>query len=205
MILSRCSQVALHEANSKLQSGGPKAGMDSSQERKQLDEQRRQIEQHKQQIDEKVKHIEAKERALQNMDQELKKQKSKLDQYEQQLQKVCHSHSKVSFKLTRISFSRTLLKQEKDLYFLITYCSYLTSSNSFCYLLYACIHYRVALRPTKESWNYKGHSILQIKNSIKREKKLNEVLKKPRDYYSWYRCRKKSKTRRKSKYGISKS
>lgn len=88
-------QVDLHEANKKLQVGAAKAGADSIQERKQLDEQRRQLDEQRRQMDERAKSVdqkarttEEKERTLQNLDQDLKKRKARMDQLEQQLQKV---------------------------------------------------------------------------------------------------------------------
>lgn len=89
------TQVDLHEANKKLQAGGGKPGVDTSQERKQLDDQRRQLEEHRKQVEERargaesrLKAVEEKERMLQGLDQELKKRKAKMDQLEQQLQRV---------------------------------------------------------------------------------------------------------------------
>lgn len=85
----------LHEANKKLQASPAKAGGDTSQQQKQLEEQKRQVEEQKKHMDEKARMvdqkartIEEKERALQNLDQELKKRKAKMDQLEQQLQKA---------------------------------------------------------------------------------------------------------------------
>lgn len=88
-------QVDLHEANKKLQAGAAKAGADTMQERKQMEEQRRQLDEQRRQTDDRAKNVdqkarmtEEKERALQNLDQELKKRKARMDQLEQQLQKV---------------------------------------------------------------------------------------------------------------------
>jgi uncharacterized protein (DUF3084 family) len=88
-------QVDLHEANKKLQAGAARAGADTMQERKQLDEQKRQIEEQRRQtedraksVDQKGRTLEEKERMLQNLDQDLKKRKARMDQLEQQLQKV---------------------------------------------------------------------------------------------------------------------
>lgn len=85
----------LHEANKKLQAGAAKAGTDTTQERRQLEEQRRQLEEQRRQmeeraksVDQKVRTIEEKERTLQSLDQDLKKRKAKMDQLEQQLQRV---------------------------------------------------------------------------------------------------------------------
>lgn len=89
------TQVDLHEANKKLQAGAAKAGADTIQERKQMDEQKRQLEDQRRQVEERAKSIdqkarttEEKERMLQNLDQDLKKRKARMDQLEQQLQKV---------------------------------------------------------------------------------------------------------------------
>lgn len=88
-------QVDLHEANKKLQAGAAKAGADTTQERKQLEDQRRQLDEQRRQTDDRAKSveqkartIEEKERMLQNLDQDLKKRKARMDQLEQQLQKV---------------------------------------------------------------------------------------------------------------------
>lgn len=88
-------QVDLHEANKKLQAGAAKAGADTIQERKQMEEQRRQMEEQRRQteeraksVDQKARAIEEKERTLQSLDQDLKKRKARMDQLEQQLQKV---------------------------------------------------------------------------------------------------------------------
>lgn len=93
----------LHEANKKLQAGAAKAGADTMQERKQMDEQRRQVDEQRRQVEERAKTIDQKarttdekERTLQNLDQELKKRKARMDQLEQQLQKV-HCSLKRSF------------------------------------------------------------------------------------------------------------
>ena len=88
-------QVDLHEANKKIQAGGAKPGVDTSHERKQLDDMRRQLEEQRKQTEERartsdnrLKAAEEKERMLQGLDQELKKRKAKMDQLEQQLQRV---------------------------------------------------------------------------------------------------------------------
>lgn len=89
-------QVELLEANKKLQAAGAaKAGVDTSQSQRQIEEQKRQLEEAMRQVeekartvDQKARSIDEKERALQNMDTELKKRKAKMDQLEQQLQKV---------------------------------------------------------------------------------------------------------------------
>lgn len=85
----------LHEANKKLQAGATKAGIDTTQERRQLEEQKRQMEEQRRQteeraksVDQKARTIEEKERTLQSLDQDLKKRKAKMDQLEQQLQRV---------------------------------------------------------------------------------------------------------------------
>lgn len=85
----------MHEANKKLQAGAAKAGADTIQERKQMEEQRRQLEEQRRQteeraksVDQKARAIEEKERTLQGLDQDLKKRKARMDQLEQQLQKV---------------------------------------------------------------------------------------------------------------------
>lgn len=95
LLYFKITQVDLHEANKKLQAGGAKPGVDTSQERKQLEEQKRQLEEQRKQIEErarisdsKLRTAEEKERALQALDQDLKKRKAKMDQLEQQLQKV---------------------------------------------------------------------------------------------------------------------
>lgn len=82
------SQVDLHEANKKLQAGATKAGIDTTQERRQLEEQKRQMEERAKSVDQKARTIEEKERTLQSLDQDLKKRKAKMDQLEQQLQRV---------------------------------------------------------------------------------------------------------------------
>lgn len=89
------TQVDLHEANKKLQAGAAKAGIDTTQERRQLEEQKRQLEEQRRQteeraksVDQKARTIEEKERTLQSLDQDLKKRKAKMDQLEQQLQRV---------------------------------------------------------------------------------------------------------------------
>lgn len=89
------TQVDLHEANKKLQAGAAKAGIDTTQERRQLEEQKRQVEEQRRQteeraksVDQKARTIEEKERTLQSLDQDLKKRKAKMDQLEQQLQRV---------------------------------------------------------------------------------------------------------------------
>lgn len=85
----------MHEANKKLQAGAAKTGIDTTQERRQLEEQRRQVEEQRKQmeeraksVDQKARTIEEKERTLQGLDQDLKKRKAKMDQLEQQLQRV---------------------------------------------------------------------------------------------------------------------
>lgn len=103
-------QVDLHEANKKLQAGAQKAGADTSQERKQLDDQRRQIDEQRKQleeriraIDQKSRSVEEKEKALQNLDQDLKKRKARMDQLEQQLQRVSLLHSSYRINISLIS------------------------------------------------------------------------------------------------------
>lgn len=95
MIRLVSTQVDLHEANKKLQAGAAKAGIDTTQERRQLEEQKRQLEEQRRQteeraksVDQKARTIEEKERTLQSLDQDLKKRKAKMDQLEQQLQRV---------------------------------------------------------------------------------------------------------------------
>lgn len=102
-------QVDLHEANKKLQAGAAKAGADTIQERKQLedqkrllDDQRRQTEERAKSVDQKARTVEEKERTLQTQEQELRKRKVKMDQLEQQLQKVIYiEHDLHSFELFR--------------------------------------------------------------------------------------------------------
>lgn len=101
----------LHEANKKLKAGAAKAGADSSQEKKQLEEQRRQLEEQRRQteeraktVDQKSRTIEEKERTLQSLDQDLKKRKAKMDQLEQQLQRVNVLTSPLIFYLSKCSF-----------------------------------------------------------------------------------------------------
>lgn len=107
-------QVELHEAK-KLQAGAAKAGVDTIQERKQMEEQRRQLDEQRRQLEEKTKSVdqkarttEEKERMLQNLDQDLKKRKARMDQLEQQLQKVIALFSIVFF-LGYISFNCTYI------------------------------------------------------------------------------------------------
>lgn len=107
-------QVDLHEANKKLQAGAAKAGADTMQERKQMEDQRRQLEEQRRQMDERAKSVdqkarttEEKERTLQNLDQDLKKRKARMDQLEQQLQKVITLSAKAFFFSLYYSFNCT--------------------------------------------------------------------------------------------------
>lgn len=104
-------QVDLHEANKRLKAGAAKAGADSSQEKKVLEEQRRQLEEQRRQmeeraktVDQKSRTIEEKERTLQSLDQDLKKRKAKMDQLEQQLQRVNVLTSPLFFSSFFLSF-----------------------------------------------------------------------------------------------------
>ncbi|KAK1122955.1 hypothetical protein K0M31_008593 [Melipona bicolor] len=109
--------VDLHEANKKLQAGATKAGIDTTQERRQLEEQKRQIEEQRRQteeraksVDQKARTIEEKERTLQSLDQDLKKRKAKMDQLEQQLQRSGGSPDK-----RLAEMQKTLENAEKEL------------------------------------------------------------------------------------------
>lgn len=112
-------QVDLHEANKKLQAGAAKAGADTMQERKQMEEQRRQLDEQRRQMDDRAKSVdqksrmtEEKERALQNLDQELKKRKARMDQLEQQLQKVIALFVKAFFSIANIYMIQFFLYEQ---------------------------------------------------------------------------------------------
>lgn len=92
------TQLDLHEANKKLQAVGAqnaKAGDDSAQARRQIQEEFKKLEDARKQFDEqrrtvenKRKDIEEREKALAELDRQLKKRKEQMDQMEASLRKV---------------------------------------------------------------------------------------------------------------------